>query len=55
MPVGATYAQIVLGALVIWKGRHAHITNTHVITGALICAASALLIARTRALLPARA
>ena len=47
--------QIVLGALVIWKGRQAHITNTHVITGAFICAATALLIARGRALMQARA
>lgn len=46
--------QIVLGAMVIWKGRQAHITNTHVMTGAFICAATALLMARTRALLPAR-
>jgi heme A synthase len=52
---GLIAMQIILGVLVIWKGRHAHITNTHVITGALICAATALLLARTRALLPARA
>jgi heme A synthase len=53
--LGLVTVQIVLGAFVIWKGRLPHITNTHVITGALICAATALLIARTRALLPARA
>ena len=47
--------QIVLGVLVIWKLRHAHITNTHVVNGALLCAATALLLARSRALLPARA
>jgi hypothetical protein len=52
--LGLVIVQIVLGAFVIWKGRLPHITNTHVITGALICAATALLIARTRALLPAR-
>ncbi len=40
--------QIVLGVLVIWKGRHAHITNTHVMLGALICAVTALLYARAR-------
>jgi heme A synthase len=52
--LGMVVLQIVLGAMVIWKGRQAHITNTHVMTGAFICAATALLIARTRALLPAR-
>jgi cytochrome c oxidase assembly protein subunit 15 len=53
--LGLVAVQIVLGVLVIWKGRHPHITNTHVITGALICAATALLIGRSRALLTARA
>ena len=53
--LGLVVGQIVLGVMVIWKGRQAHITNTHVITGALICAASALLIARSRALMPVRA
>jgi heme A synthase len=38
--------QVILGAMVIWKGRQPHITNTHVITGALICATAALLMAR---------
>jgi heme A synthase len=38
--------QFVLGVLVIWKGRQPHITNTHVITGALICATAALLVTR---------
>lgn len=40
--------QIVLGVLVIWKGRHPHITNTHVMIGAAICALTALLYARAR-------
>ena len=53
--LGLVLVQIVLGALVIWKGRHPHITNTHVLTGAFICAATALLLARCRALLPVRA
>ena len=52
--LGLVIVQVILGVMVIWKGRHPHITNTHVITGALICAATALLIARTRALMPAR-
>jgi heme A synthase len=38
--------QITLGVLVIWRGRHPHITNTHVMIGALICATIALLYAR---------
>jgi len=46
--------QFILGVLVIWKGRSAHITNTHVITGALICATSALLFARAGRLVYAR-
>jgi heme A synthase len=53
--LGLVGVQIILGVLVIWKGKHPHITNTHVITGAFICAATALLLARCRALLPARA
>lgn len=53
--LGLVVVQIILGVMVIWKGRQSHITNTHVITGAFICAATALLIARTRALMPARA
>jgi cytochrome c oxidase assembly protein subunit 15 len=52
--LGLVLLQVTLGVLVIWKGRHTHITNTHVMTGAFICAATALLIARTRALMPAR-
>jgi heme A synthase len=40
--------QIVLGVLVIWRGRHPHITNTHVMVGALICATTALLYARAQ-------
>jgi len=52
--LGLVLIQVILGVLVIWKGRHPHITNTHVMTGAFICAATALLIARTRALMPAR-
>ena len=39
--------QFTLGVMVIWKGRQPHITNTHVITGALICATAALLVTRT--------
>jgi heme a synthase len=46
--LGLVLLQIVLGVLVIWKGRHAHITNTHVMIGALICATTALLYARAR-------
>jgi heme A synthase len=38
--------QFFLGVMVIWKGRQPHITNTHVITGALICATAALLVTR---------
>ena len=38
--------QFALGVMVIWKGRQPHITNTHVITGALICATAALLATR---------
>lgn len=46
--LGLVALQIVLGVMVIWKGRHAHITNTHVMIGALICATVALLYARAR-------
>lgn len=53
--LGLVLIQIILGVMVIWKGRQSHITNTHVIMGAFICAATALLIARTRALMPVRA
>ena len=38
--------QFTLGVLVIWKGRQAHITNTHVIVGAAFCATAALYFAR---------
>jgi cytochrome c oxidase assembly protein subunit 15 len=38
--------QIMLGVMVIWKVRHAHITNTHVLTGAVLCATAALYFAR---------
>ena len=38
--------QFALGVMIIWKGRHPHITNTHVVTGALICATAALLTTR---------
>ena len=38
--------QFALGVMIIWKGRHPHITNTHVVTGALICATAALLSTR---------
>jgi heme A synthase len=46
--------QFILGVLVIWKGRQAHITNTHVITGAFICATAALLTARAGRLVYSR-
>ena len=46
--------QIVLGVLVIWRGRHPHITNIHVMVGAFICATTALLAARSWQLKPAR-
>ena len=39
--------QFMLGVMIIWKGRHPHITNTHVVVGALICATTALLAARS--------
>ena len=39
--------QFILGVLVIWRGRQSHITNTHVLVGALICATIAMLAART--------
>ena len=39
--------QFMLGVMVIWKGRHPHITNTHVMVGAFICACTALLAARS--------
>lgn len=38
--------QVLLGVMVIWKVRQAHITNTHVVVGALFCATTALYIAR---------
>jgi heme a synthase len=38
--------QFILGVMVIWKVRQAHITNTHVITGAIFCAVTALYFAR---------
>ncbi len=39
--------QFILGILVIWRGRQPHVTNTHVFTGALICALIAFIAART--------
>lgn len=45
--LGLILLQIILGMLVIWKGKHPHITNTHVINGALIFATIMLLVART--------
>ena len=39
--------QFMLGVMVIWKGRQPHITNTHVMVGAFICATTALLAARS--------
>ena len=38
--------QFTLGVMVIWKTRQPHITNTHVIVGALFCATAALYFAR---------
>ncbi len=38
--------QFSLGVLVIWKTRHPHITNTHVVVGAAFCATAALYFAR---------
>ena len=38
--------QFTLGVMVIWKVRQPHITNTHVIVGALFCATAALYFAR---------
>ena len=46
--------QFTLGVLVIWKSRQSHITNTHVMVGAFICATTALLAARSWQLKPAR-
>jgi cytochrome c oxidase assembly protein subunit 15 len=40
-------AQSALGILVIWKGRHPHITTAHVFNGAAILATAVLLAART--------
>lgn len=60
--LGLVAVQIFLGVFTVLGVRgkigprqNPHITNTHVINGAFICAASALLIARSRALMPARA
>jgi cytochrome c oxidase assembly protein subunit 15 len=41
-----TAAQFVLGVLVVWKGKHPHITTTHVFNGAAILATAVLLAAR---------
>ena len=38
--------QFTLGVMVIWKTRQPHITNTHMIVGALFCATAALYFAR---------
>jgi cytochrome c oxidase assembly protein subunit 15 len=38
--------QFVLGVLVVWKGKHPHITTTHVFNGAAILATAVLLAAR---------
>lgn len=38
--------QFTLGVMVIWKTRQPHITNTHVIVGAALCATAALYFAR---------
>ena len=46
--------QFTLGVLVIWKSRQSHITNTHVMVGAFICATTALLAARSWQLKPTR-
>jgi heme A synthase len=52
--LGLTCLQVMLGVMVIWRGRHPHITNTHVMVGAFICALTALLAARSFHLKPAR-
>lgn len=39
-------AQFALGVLVVWKGKHPHITTTHVLNGAAILAAAVLLAVR---------
>ena len=44
--------QFILGVLVIWKGRQAHITNTHVLVGALFLTQAVLLFTRASALKP---
>ena len=38
--------QFTLGVMVIWKTRQPHITNTHVLVGAVFCATAALYFAR---------
>ncbi len=45
--LAAVGVQFLLGVMVIWKSRQSHITNTHVMVGALICATTALLAARS--------
>jgi heme A synthase len=45
--LGLVVLQVILGIMVIWKGRHPHITNTHVMVGAFICACTALLAVRS--------
>lgn len=44
--------QFVLGVLVIWKGRQPHITNTHVLVGALFLTQTMFLFTRANALKP---
>jgi heme A synthase len=44
--LGLVLLQVMLGVMVIWKVRQAHITNTHVVVGAIFCATTALYYAR---------
>ena len=39
--------QVVLGVLVIWKGKHPHVTTTHVFNGAAILGTAVLLAVRS--------
>ncbi len=44
--------QFILGVLVIWKGRHPHITNTHVLIGAIFLTQTVFLFTRAHVLKP---
>lgn len=47
---GLVLVQFILGVLVVWKGKHPHITTTHVFNGAAIVATASLLAVRARQL-----